>query len=70
MGQAHDLLAAVAETLPDAVLIGAVCFGDGDFSVPDGDGIIAAIFGLEHHFLIDLKIDGHGFVAVFDLRQL
>ena len=65
MGQTHDLLAAVAEALTDAVLVGAVCFGDGNLPVFDRDRIVTAVRGLKHHFLIHTKIDSGGFAAIF-----
>ena len=42
MGQTDDLLTAVAETLPNAILVGAVGFGDGDLAVFDSDHIMTA----------------------------
>jgi len=69
MGQTHDLLAAVAEALTDAVLVGAVCFGDGNLPVFDRDRIVTAVRGLKHHFLIHTKIDSGGFAAIFYLCQ-
>ena len=70
MGQTDDLLTAVAETLPNAILVGAVGFGDGNFSVPDGDGIIASVSRLEHHFRVLAQIDDLGVVDILNLRQL
>ena len=69
MGQTDDLLTAVAETLPNAILVGAIGFGDGNFSVFDCNRVVAAVGRLKHHFLIDMKIDGGGLAAAFDLCQ-
>ena len=68
MGQAHDLLARVAEALLYAVPVGAVGVGDGNFSVPDGDDVGAA-FGGDGKFLIHMQIyDPDGFSLTDDLR--
>ena len=67
VGKADNLNAGVAKPLLYAVLVGTVGVGDGDFSIPDGDGIAAAAFGFEGKLLIFKQAQGHDGIAAFDL---
>ena len=57
MGEAHDLGARIAETTVHTVAVRAVCPGDGDLAIPDGDNIGAGVIG-DGEFLVDGQING------------
>ena len=67
MGEADNLYAGVAEALLDAVLVGTVGGGDGNFSIPDGDGVVSTVLGFEGKFLIFKQTHGNDGIAAFDL---
>ena len=58
IGQAYDGGAAGYESPVHAVVIGAVGFRYGDFSVPHGDNIVAAVGSIHGEFLV--KGQGNG----------
>ena len=68
MGQTHDLLTTVAESLLDAVLIGTVSFRNSDLPVFDGDDIIIAISGIKDEFLRLPQIHNHSRIFAANLR--
>ena len=68
MGQADDLDAGITEALLHAILVGTICFGDGDFSVPDSDGVESPVGGGQGEFLIFGKGNGDAGITAFDLR--
>ena len=67
MRQTYDLHTGVAEALPDAILIGAVRFGDSDFTVTDSDDIVAAVRAGECKFLVLQQADNLPDFAVANL---
>ena len=67
MGQAYDLLTAVAETLLDAVLIRAVGLGDGNFSALNGNNVVPAVSCIKDKLLCLMQIHGYHCILAADL---
>ena len=69
--QAHDIRATAAKTAVHTVVIGAACIGDSDFSVLNGDDVVAAVGRFDGKFLIHIQTDGaQNLTVAEDLRSV
>ena len=58
VGQAHDVRASAAKSTVHTVMIRAAGLGDGDLTVLNGDGVVAAVCRFNGKFLIHIQTDG------------